>query len=708
MKSKNVTQNFSKTITSLLAFFAFFFTSTAQTTITIQATSPSVGNCIPFGTNTSFQFSGMIYRNIPAFTLSPGDKIRFDLGNLNGTDTRRNIYFASANINPAPYNGASQGVKALSWVQVVSDSQIPVNPKGNTTVGDFELTFTATGSFSFSGGGFIIGFGAAPPGPYFDSGCEQNGVLTTTTDPSGYFYERFFDQPNLTPGVLDPFTGSNYTGALQGFKLEFLSQPPVAMCKNATVYLDNAGNASISPSDINNGSSAPAGLASLSVSPNNFTCSNVGNNLVTLTVTDINGDTATCTSTLTVLDTISPQITCPADIIVQAQSNDCSPAVYWSTPVIIENCTYTLNSNFQPGDNFPVGITAVHYSVTDFSGNTENCSFNITVLADTLVASVNAITYASGHNISCNGFNDGEATVSVIGGCLPYTYLWSDMATQTGVTATGLTAGTYTVTVTDANGTITNATIILTEPGSLVVDAGLPQTVYFGYAPAACANLTGTANSGVPAYNYSWSNGATTSATNVCPNVTTNYTLTVTDVNGCIAADEVTICVIDVRCEYGGEVVTFGQGNKVVICHKYDQKNQNTLCVDSSSVADHLAHGDKLGACGINRTCTQQTMSKAAVVDEDELGHTEENNTIRVFPNPSSGSFNIFVNTNETGSINITINSISGQVVFQTTQPNQNKLAQIPVELIECSNGMYFLIVQIGDAIMTEKIVLNK
>src|SRR5262245_16698220 len=133
--------------------------------IDLVPTSPtSVTNTIPFGNNTDFGFTGFIYRNVPAFTLVPGQKFAFDLGALNDVDVRRNIYFAVANRNPAPpvldifrTSVISQGVRALGWTQVVSDNQIPLNPRGNLVSGDYELTYTAEAPFTFPGGGLIVG-----------------------------------------------------------------------------------------------------------------------------------------------------------------------------------------------------------------------------------------------------------------------------------------------------------------------------------------------------------------------------------------------------------------------------------------------------------------------------------------------------------------------------------------------------------------------
>src|SRR3989475_6359898 len=91
---------------------------------------------------------------------------------------------------------------------------------------------------------------------------------------------------------------------------------PVAVCQDITVQLDATGHVTISPAQIDNGSTDACGIASLSLSKTNFDCSNVGPNLVTLTVTDNNGNTQTCTATVTVQDQVRPVAVCQ-DITVQ-------------------------------------------------------------------------------------------------------------------------------------------------------------------------------------------------------------------------------------------------------------------------------------------------------------------------------------------------------------------------------------------------------
>ena len=188
----------------------------------IPTTTPKVGSCIPFGNNKDWGFSGFIYRNVAPFVVRPGTTFAFDLGNTNDVDIRRNIYFANANVNPAPGNG---NVRALSWTKVVSETQLPENPRGNTVIGDYELRYTSEANFTFSGGGFIVGFSASPPSAYADRGCEQVLVHTGSTDASNNFYGRFFSRPDQDTSFLN--RGTFGTTLIGGIVIFGDSIPPV-------------------------------------------------------------------------------------------------------------------------------------------------------------------------------------------------------------------------------------------------------------------------------------------------------------------------------------------------------------------------------------------------------------------------------------------------------------------------------------------------
>lgn len=123
---------------------------------------------------------------------------------------------------------------------------------------------------------------------------------------------------------------------------------------------------------------------------------------------------------------------------------------------------------------------------------------------------------------SCAGSN-GTASASVSGGTGPYSYSWSPSG-GTNASATGLSAGTYTVVVTDALGCTTSNTISVTQTGALAVISN-NSTICAGQSS------TLTASGGTT---YSWNTGATTTSIVVNPTVTTTYTVTVTDTtNGC-------------------------------------------------------------------------------------------------------------------------------------------------------------------------------
>ncbi|MEM7185977.1 MAG: HYR domain-containing protein, partial [Bacteroidota bacterium] len=106
----------------------------------------------------------------------------------------------------------------------------------------------------------------------------------------------------------------------------------------------------------------------------------VGTTTVTYTVTDASGNTAMCSFDVTVNDTEDPAITCPGNITVGNDAGSCDAVVTWTAPVGTDNCPGPVTtSTHNPGDTFPVGTTTVTYTVTDASGNTAMCSFDVTV-----------------------------------------------------------------------------------------------------------------------------------------------------------------------------------------------------------------------------------------------------------------------------------------------------------------------------------------
>jgi hypothetical protein len=147
------------------------------------------------------------------------------------------------------------------------------------------------------------------------------------------------------------------------------------------VNLNAAGSATITAAQVNNGSSDNCGIASLSVSPSSFTCANVGANTVTLTVTDVNGNTATCAAIVTVNDVTPPTAVCQnisvnlgaggTVTITGAQVNNgstdaCGIASYSVSP-----------NTFDCSD---LGANTVTLTVTDVNGNSSTCLATVTIV----------------------------------------------------------------------------------------------------------------------------------------------------------------------------------------------------------------------------------------------------------------------------------------------------------------------------------------
>ncbi|MDY0102090.1 MAG: Calx-beta domain-containing protein, partial [Lentimicrobium sp.] len=244
--------------------------------------------------------------------------------------------------------------------------------------------------------------------------------------------------------------------------------PPVARCQDITVNLDATGNASIVAADVDNGSSDNCDASlTLDIDISNFTCADIGSNTVTLTVTDDYGNTSSCTSTVTVVDAVSPAVTCAVGN--QTVSTDNNLCTYthsgngWDASATdgcttIASLTYALSGATEvvsnpanislDGVTFNKGVTTVTWTAIDGAGNAGNCSFTVTVedhqnptavcqnVTIQLDGSGNASTTAAAVD---NGSTDNCGSVSLA-------------LNQTAFNCTDLGTNAVTLTVTDGSG----------------------------------------------------------------------------------------------------------------------------------------------------------------------------------------------------------------------------------------------------------------
>lgn len=177
--------------------------------------------------------------------------------------------------------------------------------------------------------------------------------------------------------------GGNQTSCVQTIEIVDTT-PPVSICQDITVHLDENGNASITHVDIDNESFDNCGDITFNVSQNNFNCDNLGTNIVTLTVTDENGNASTCLATVTIIDSTPPVIGCPSDITIECDE-DSSPA-NTGTATATDNCDANPSITFTDivvagvGSNSTITRT---WTATDVNGNSSSCDQIIEVVDTT-------------------------------------------------------------------------------------------------------------------------------------------------------------------------------------------------------------------------------------------------------------------------------------------------------------------------------------
>ncbi|HEX2900790.1 MAG TPA: T9SS type A sorting domain-containing protein, partial [Bacteroidia bacterium] len=372
---------------------------------------------------------------------------------------------------------------------------------------------------------------------------------------------------------------------------------------------------------------------------------------------------------------------------------------------------YTFNWSNGATTEDVSGLTAGTYSVTITDANGCSTSSSFTLTEPTLLTSSGiAATYVGGYNIRCHGENNGSIDLTANGGasCVAYNFNWSNGATTEDVS--GLTAGTYSVTVTDANGCTTVSTFTLTEPAPVVSDAGPDQCILFGYTTNNCATLVGTQTGGVAPYTVSWNIGSSTgtlvsnsSTVTVCPSVTTTYCYTVTDANGCTYTDCMVVNATDIRC---------GQNlQKITICHTPPGNggNPQTICVAPNAVGQHIpGHtGDYLGACGAVSPCTNlKTNEPSSAAAAQDGGEAE----LAAFPNPFSSMTTVRFTLPQDGAAELRVYSMTGEevaVLFDGIA-EANRSYEVEWKASGVAQGIYFAkLITSNGTVMTKKLVLN-
>ena len=216
------------------------------------------------------------------------------------------------------------------------------------------------------------------------SGNSYNATLTNM-EPATDWVVSGSGMPSNNPVLLSVSDLSGNTQYCTGQITVLDTIVPNAVCQNATVELDISGNATVATSQVDNGSTDNCSIDSMAVVPGTFNCGNVGGVNVLLTVYDVNGNTDTCSSVVTVRDTIAPTAICQADTAYLDTLGTATPNANGLNNGSTDDCSidtlYTSPATFGCSD---VGLNNITLFVRDFSGNIDSCVTTIEVI-DTII-----------------------------------------------------------------------------------------------------------------------------------------------------------------------------------------------------------------------------------------------------------------------------------------------------------------------------------
>ncbi len=257
--------------------------------------------------------------------------------------------------------------------------------------------------------------------------------------------------------------------------------------------------------------------------------SNLSAGIYIVTITDANSCTFTVTDTITQpAGALSTSIQVTQGVLCYGGNDgNIDLTVTGGTPPY----AYTWSNGATTEDIQSLSAGVYTATITDVNGCSASVTGTITEPSQAISASANAT-----QQVNCFGGSNGTASLSVVGGTPPYTYLWSNGSANQN--QANLAAGSYSVTVTDANGCTDSQSITITQPAASLASA-VSATQNVNCFGGTDGSIDLSTSGGTPPYTYNWSNGATTED---LQNISTGtYNVTITDANGCLTALSVTI-----------------------------------------------------------------------------------------------------------------------------------------------------------------------
>lgn len=410
----------------------------------------------------------------------------------------------------------------------------------NQPAGTYNVTITDANGCSITGSTTITaGSGTLAASTTTTSAvCNAaNGSATVTATGGSPTYTYHW-------GTTPAQTTATATGLIPGTYLVTVSDANGCSLVKTAVVGQSAGNLSATTTSNNATCGQSNGSATVTVTgatgtvtylwSNTGTTASISNLAVgtyTVTATDANGCSTTATAVVTSPSSPTPAITITSNVSCFGGNNGAATvAVTGGTSPF--TYAWSSGSTSASASNLVAGTITV--TVTDQTGCLGVANATVTQPSAALAATVGNTT-----NPSCSGGNNGAISIAVTGGTVAYTFNWNTNPVQTNATATNLTAGTYSVTVTDSHGCSTTQTATLTNPSNSVsVTVANGTTSSCGVSDGA---LTAVASNGATPYSYTWSTTPVQTGATASNLAGGTYRVTVTDAGGCSTTAQATV-----------------------------------------------------------------------------------------------------------------------------------------------------------------------
>lgn len=407
-----------------------------------------------------------------------------------------------------------------------------------------------------------------------------------------------------------------------------------------------------------------------------------------VTVTDFNGCSGSGSVIATTMECCGITMSGITSMVLCHGENQGSIDV--SASNISGSASYLWNDGSTTEDR--MGLVAGTYTVTVTFG--PDC-FQSQVFSITQPEQLTA--YGVKTNILCKGKNTGSIILSPTGGASPYTYLWNNG--KTSQSRNLLSAGAYTVTVTDGNSCTATAVFLITQPSVTLVITTSKKNVR-------CANgLTGTATvnvtGGVSPYTYSWNTIPVKTTSSVSGLGAGVYTCIVTDAGGCVKSVTITltqpVSIAVVQSQTNVSIFGGNDGSASVTAsggtpgYTY---SWNTIPVNTNASISGLTAGIYKCTIKDSKNCQLKvtfTITQPAARDQIVNGHHTDELKLTIFPNPNNGQMKVrILSPSFTDDIDFSLYDISGRILFNQVIHWRDK-EEMLFDFSEQARGVYYI-----------------